>query len=116
MRVKPNLRRDSRTTELEFWGEKWHVTYSRDKSGAIKEVFINGPKVGSALADLARASGVVLSLAFQYGSTPKEVRLACPRLADGKPAELIGAVCQVLQREPNDYSAVQRSQSPEKQR
>jgi hypothetical protein len=64
--------------------------------GRIAEVFINGRKVGSEAAGIARDFAVVMSIALQHGATIDEIRHALTRNADGSPQTIAGTVADAL--------------------
>jgi hypothetical protein len=100
----PN-RRTSWVTELWWNCDRWHVSYSRDADGLgrIREVFLNGAKTGSAIADIAYSTGTTISIALQYGVPLDELAHSVCRLPDGSPADLIGAVLDHLIAEDRHF-------------
>ena len=75
-------------------------TYADGKPG---EVFINvtGHSASSALAELARDSALLMSIAMQYGSSIEELRRAISRDTEGNPSTLVGAVLDSIEWKRN---------------
>jgi hypothetical protein len=105
MRKRLPNRRTSFVTELWFNNERWHISHSRDANGLgrIREVFLNGAKTGSAIADIAYSTGTTISIALQYGTPLEELAHSVCRLPDGSPADLIGAVLDHLIEEDRQF-------------
>ena len=95
MRERLPNRRESRTLGLWHQRERYHVSYSRNGT-RIAEVFLHGPKAGSALDAIAFDIGVALSLALQSGTDICDLRKSVSRLEDGQPASIVGAVLDRL--------------------
>jgi hypothetical protein len=106
MRHRLPNRRTSWVSELWFNAERWHVAHSRalDGFGPIREVFINGARTGSAIADIAYSTGTTISIALQHGASLTELSHSVCRLEDGKPADLIGAVLDHLIDEDRHFA------------
>lgn len=68
-------RRAAEVTDFEHGGRRWTATISRLPDGRIAEIFLDGAKA-SPLADLARETAIVASLALQYGAPLKTIRHA----------------------------------------
>ena len=106
MRQRLPNRRTSWVSELWWNNERWHVAHSRalDGFGRISEVFINGARTGSAIADIAYSTGTTISIALQYGVGLEELAHSVCRLPDGSPADLIGAVLDHLIEEDKHFA------------
>lgn len=106
MRKRLPNRRTSWVSELWWNNEKWHVAHSRDLDGfgPIREVFINGARTGSGIANIAYSTGTTISIALQYGTTLEELAHSVCRLEDGSPADLIGAVLDHLIAEDRHFA------------
>lgn len=72
--------------------------------GAVGEVFISNPKVGSGQEAIARDAAVLLSLAIQHGVPIETMRGAITREQDSKPSTIIGAVLDRLGSTHHDRS------------
>ena len=80
---------------------KFHVTFSRYDDGRIAEVFIKAGKPGSPVEAWARDSGLLLSMAIQYGVPLGEMLKTITKLEDGvSPAGGLGMIIQYLADEP----------------
>lgn len=90
----PN-RRESTVENLQFNGERYHISYSED-AGGIREVFITGPRPGSDLYAICCTAATLLSIAFQYGVPIQVLRESTLRDREGNPQEIMGAVLDVL--------------------
>jgi hypothetical protein len=94
-RVLPNKRPLERF-ELAFRGRDYAISVGRYDDGALAEVFIDASKASTDAADDARAAALVLSLALQHGCPAETVRRAATRDASGRPADIVGAVLDML--------------------
>lgn len=72
------------------------ITVGYYANGAIGEVFINAPKVGSELEATARDGAVLISLALQHGVPLQTMQRAVTRNGDGSPSTVIGAAIDKL--------------------
>lgn len=87
-------RRPALTFDLDFWGQRWAVTF--DPSG-MAEVFVSShAKVGSGTEAAIRDSAILFSLARQYGCPLETIARALTRNHDGTPSTPIGAVVDGL--------------------
>lgn len=96
MRERLPNRRPSTTLNVWHNQERYHVSFSKDASNGIREVFIHGPKAGSALDALAFDIGVAISLGLQFGATVDDLRHSMARLEDGQSASFVGKVLESL--------------------
>lgn len=69
----PN-RRPSIAATIDWQGKTWLLGTGFDRGGKVREVFLNGPKIGSDAEALLADACVVISLLLQHG-------LAAPELA-----------------------------------
>lgn len=67
--------------------------------GRVGEVFLSGPKLGSALEQAARDIGLLTSLLLQYGASPVVIARAMTKNADGRPVGLAGQLAEILIRD-----------------
>lgn len=103
-RAKPPNRREGTTigvryADLSGLSLKAFVTYNRDESRKIREVFIVASKPGSAAEASMRDAGLLLSLMLQHGIELADIAMALTRNDDGSPAGPVGIVCDALLRE-----------------
>jgi hypothetical protein len=68
------------------------VTVGYYKDGRVGEVFIDGAKAGSEMADITRDGAVLLSLALQHGVPLETMRHAITRNANNEASTIVGAV------------------------
>jgi hypothetical protein len=95
------LRRHSETFNMRF-GEQnseFAITLGYYDDGRIGEVFIDGAKPGSGMADITHDGAVLLSLAMQYGVPLTTIKSALSRDRDGKAATIIGAVADQIRED-----------------
>ena len=92
------MRRYCETFELPYGGlTNGHiVNVGRYPDGAVAEVFISGGRSGETVQAMARDSGVILSLALQYGVPLSAIRHAITRDSQNLPQSIIGAVVDRL--------------------
>ncbi len=69
----------------------WTVTFGRFDDGRLAEIFLDAPKE-SPLADAARESAILMSIALQYGADVETLRHAL----DGRDAGPIGAALALV--------------------
>jgi hypothetical protein len=93
--VLPN-RRAAETFEVKHARQSVTVTAGYYADGALGEVFVTAPKVGSNLEAIARDAAVMLSIAVQFGVPLVTLRHAITREQDGTPSSIIGAVIDQL--------------------
>lgn len=65
-------RRQHEIAEFEIDGVAYRASVARFDDGRIAELFLDGPKVGSAASTAARDGAIATSLALQFG-TPVDV-------------------------------------------
>ena len=99
MRSRLPNRRESTTLNIFHNNERYHVSYSQFPDGAIGEVFLHGPKVGSDMDAVTFTTGVILSIALQHGATLEELSHSTARFPDGSAADFIGHIIDVLIKE-----------------
>jgi len=68
----PN-RRPHFSEEFEWSGRTWRLGLGFDEAGAVREIFLEGPKAGTELQVLAVDAGIVLSRLLQRGDTVAEI-------------------------------------------
>ena len=73
-REKQPNRRPTITHDLEFGGDRYHVSIGYTLSAEPKEVFIRGAKTGSHLDELLDDAAVCISIALQNGVNAAELR------------------------------------------
>ena len=91
----PN-RRPSTTLDVWHNNERYHVSFSKDESNVIREVFVHGPRAGSDLDALAFDVGVAISLGLQCGASISDLRHSMARLETGAPASFVGQILEAL--------------------
>ena len=92
MRQRLADRRYSELFEVEHDRVRFTVSYGRDSHGAIKEIFINGGKIGSGIETMFNDAATIMSIALQFGVSPKELLKSMRRDPSGKPASAIGLI------------------------
>jgi hypothetical protein len=85
-------RRASETFDLEHAGLRYVITFSRFADGRPAECFVQNHKTSSAAHVIARDSGILLSLLWQFGCPIEVVAHAVTRDGDGKASGVIGAI------------------------
>ena len=88
-------RRNSISGVYEHGGIKDHCSASY-QNGAVAELFLDGPHIGSAANIVAKEAAVLLSLALQHGTPLETIRAALPMLPDASPAGPVGAALAKL--------------------
>lgn len=91
-------RRDSARATLMVDGQEFTVGVSFDEFDRPKELFLDGPKEGSQMGNVLRDIAVVISVAVQHGSLPKELAKSVGRLPDGDPTSFVGAALDFMVR------------------
>jgi hypothetical protein len=91
IRARLPWRRDSRLVEFEHEGVGFTVGYTRDDQGRILELFVSGPKIGSAASALAIDGAILASLVLQLGADAHELAHSLSHTAKEEPASAIGA-------------------------
>jgi hypothetical protein len=92
-------RRAHELIDLDFRGHSYVVGVGRYADGALAGIFIDAAKVAKPLVADARESVVALSLAFQHGVRPEDIRAAVSPEFDSSPAGVVGAVLDLLLHE-----------------
>jgi len=92
MRQRLADRRASETFGIEHDRVRFTVSYGRDNNGQIKEVFINGGKIGSGIEVMINDAATIISVALQFGVMPKELLKSMRRDPNGRPASPIGII------------------------
>jgi hypothetical protein len=87
-------RRPCETFNMSFGKQNttFTVTVGYYEDGRIGEVFIDGAKAGSEMADITRDGAVLMSLALQHGVPLGVMQHAVSRNADHTAATIVGAV------------------------
>ena len=93
----PN-RRPSFTAKIEHAGHKFHISWSRDAAGAVREVFIAGGKDGQMLRHMTEDAAIVASLALQFGARLEDLLAAVGRdpSGDDRMASPLGAALLLI--------------------
>ena len=96
----PN-RRPTATWNIEFEQQQLTGTIGYDpETGIPREAFFSTrAKAGTLLDGLLYDAGVLLSLAFQYGTTATALAKSVARLEDGSPASPVGELIDVIVKE-----------------
>jgi len=68
-------RRAADIVDFDHGGRRWTATISKFPDGRIAEIFLDGAKA-SPLADLARETAIVASIALQHGASEDTLRHA----------------------------------------
>jgi len=89
-RTRLSNRRDSERATLMVDGQEFTAGVSFDEFARPKELFLDGPKEGSQMANVLRDIAVVISVAVQDGSKPKLLAKSVGREPDGKPTSFVG--------------------------
>jgi hypothetical protein len=95
MRRPLSNRRDSHLIDFDWDGVAFTAGYSLDAGGGLAELFISGPKIGSAAAALAMDGAILVSLALQHGADARELARSLSHTTLGAPASAIGAALDV---------------------
>ena len=85
----PN-RRHSVVTEYDLDGVHYRAQVTSDANGNPLEIFLDGPKIGSAACIAARDAAVAASLALQHGCDAETLSHALMKLPDGQSAGPVG--------------------------
>lgn len=91
MRAKLPNRRGADVVTFPHGGRAWTATFGRFDNGRISEIFLDAPKE-SPIADAARESAILASLALQYGC---DVQTICHAL-NGRDASPIGTAFALI--------------------
>ena len=86
-------RRAADVVTFEHEGRRWTATAGRFADGRLAELFLDAPKV-SPLADAARESAILVSLALQHGCAVETIRHAL----DGRGVSPVGAALAAISR------------------
>jgi hypothetical protein len=89
-------RRGAIAVELEHAGHRFRMQIGRFPDGVQGEVFLDAAKQNSALDAFAADAAILVSLLLQFGASPAEIGHALRRTPSGEPANLIGAVVDLL--------------------
>jgi hypothetical protein len=84
----PN-RRTAEMLDFVHAGRRWTAAISRFEDGRIAEVFLNSEK-DSAVADLARESAIIASIALQFGADVSTIRHAIESTSAGPLSVALG--------------------------
>lgn len=84
----PN-RRTADVVSFMHEGRRWTATFGRFPDGRLAEVFLDAPKI-SAVADAARESALLASLALQHGAPQETIRHALDARDAGPLAAALG--------------------------
>jgi hypothetical protein len=85
----PN-RRQSPAIEFEHNRVRYTSQVSYDATGALREMFLNAGKEGTAADIVGRECATILSIALQYNVPLETIENALPKLANGLPAGPVG--------------------------
>ena len=97
------FRRQNETVEVIFDSNRYTVTIGFDEAGRARELFVDGPKFGSAMQALLSDAFTMLSVALQWG-VPRDALMKslgrCPAFHDGQeregPASVLGAIMEAI--------------------
>lgn len=97
-------RRRAETFNMTFGGQNgvFVVTIGFYDDGRVGEVFIDGAKAGTEMADITRDGAVLLSLALQHGVPLPTMRHAVCRDKSGTATTIIGAVIDKIAENEHD--------------
>ena len=100
-------RRASETFSFRCNGMPYSATVSRFSDGRLTEIFISNGKAGSDADAAARDSGIVCSIALQFGAPVETIRRALLRNSRGVASSPLGIALDSLADEnPNNPPAV----------
>lgn len=88
-RCLPN-KRHGEIVEFDLEGVVYRAQVSRFEDGALGEIFLDGPKIGSAACIAARDAAVAASLALQHGCSAETLHHALVKLSNGQSAGPVG--------------------------
>jgi ribonucleoside-diphosphate reductase alpha chain len=89
-------RRDSVVFEVDLDGTRYRAQVSQFPDGAPGELFLDGPKIGSAACIAARDAAVAASLALQHGCDAAALHHSCVKLSNGLSAGPVGCALDLL--------------------
>jgi hypothetical protein len=89
-------RRQSETFEFDLDGVRYVASVSEFETGGIAEIFIRGPKIGSAAGAAAHDAAVTASLALQFGVPLTAIRKALLKLPNGTSAGPLGRALDLI--------------------
>lgn len=89
-------RREHDVVEFDIDGVEYRASVGRFDDGRIAELFLDGPKIGSAASTAARDGAIAASLALQHGVPADTLRHALTRLRDGNAAGPIGRALDLI--------------------
>jgi hypothetical protein len=92
-RARLRDRRASATARVEWEGQVFHVTAGFTELGKVGEIFIEGPKVGTAMWRMLQDECVLVSVAMQFGVSAEYLLERVGRNGfrrDAGPASIIG--------------------------
>ena len=90
-------RRGSEVVEFSLGGVLYTATISRFADGRIGEVFLDGPKIGSAAQIAGREAAVLASLALQHGVEAAALLHSLEKLENGHAAGPIGHAIELFE-------------------
>jgi hypothetical protein len=96
-RERLSNRRAHELLDLEHGGFKFTVGIGRFADGRLGEIFINSPKIGTAIDVTARDSAIVASIALQHGATVDELRHALSCNRDGSAGGPLAAALDLIE-------------------
>ncbi len=86
------------TVNVQFEGQRYHVTIGYALDGAPREVFAHGAKVGSTMDRLLDDACVALSLMLQLNVAPRDLH-SMGRFEDSSATSIIGALVDLVAEE-----------------
>lgn len=92
-------RRHSETFDLDWWGQRWHVTvgYYDHEMTRPGEIFVNaGRRAGTDLDVMTRDAAIMFSMLLQHGMTLHELAHSLTRNPAGGPGGIMGAIADKL--------------------
>src|SRR3954447_17785614 len=90
-----HLRRGTDVVTFEHEGRRWTASFGRFADGRLAEIFVDAPRE-SPIADAARETAIVTSIALQFGAPIETIRHAL----SGRDAGPIGVALALI--EPKD--------------
>jgi ribonucleoside-diphosphate reductase alpha chain len=87
--------------DFEHRGFRYTAGLGRFSDGRLAEIFLDSAKRGSDLMAAARDAAVVASIALQHGAPVETIRHAITRNGDGSASGVLGALLDLLEREPS---------------
>lgn len=89
---------------LKFYCDKvkYHASCTVNDDGALREIFLDAGKVGSAANIAAKDLAVVTSIALRYNVPLDVIAKALSQEQDGTPLGPLGILLHILREQPTD--------------